>query len=212
MLNGLPARKLGMSQMFSKDGRFLPVTLLETGPCVVVCLRTKAKNGYDAVQLGFLTQKTHGLTNPEQGHLVKTGKMPKEAEEAPRVLKEFRVEAAESFQIGQEIKISDVFQVGDKVSVSGLSKGKGFQGVVKRYGMHGGPRTHGSRFHRRPGSIGTNTTPARVKKGQKLPGQTGNAMVTVRNLEIVAIDAEQNIVVVKGAVPGAIKGILVVRK
>ncbi len=210
MLNGLLARKLGMTQVFAPDGTLIPVTVLEAGPCYVVQRRTKEKDGYDAVQVGFLTQKPQRLTKPVREHLKKAGFADNEP--MPRHLKEFRINPDDEFELGQEIKVADVFAEGDKVAVTGKSKGKGFAGVIKRHGFHRGPMSHGSRFHRFPGSAGPSATPSHVRKGKKNPGHAGNKTVTVKNLEVVAVDPENNLLLVKGAVPGAVRSLVVVRK
>ena len=207
MLNGLLARKLGMTQVFLPDGTFVPVTVLETGPCFVVQRRTMDNDGYSAVQLGFFDQKPQRVTRPLLKHFEKAGlATPK------RYLKEFRVTPETELAPGQEIKVADVFAAGDIIKVSAKSKGRGFSGTIKRHNFHRGPVTHGSRNVREPGSIGTSASPARVGKGRKMPGQYGNKMVTIRNLQVVEVDAERNLMLVKGAVPGAVRSLIIVKK
>lgn len=204
MASGLLGKKLGMSQYFTPQGNLVPVTVLEVGPCVVVEKKTQKRDGYNAIQLGFQDAKEYRVNKPRKGHFKKNGITPK------KYLQEFPINGEETHQIGDEIRV-DVFSVGQKVDVSALSKGKGFAGVVKRYGFRGGPATHGSRFHRAPGSIGAAADPARVFKGTRLPGRMGGKRVTVQNLEIVQVDPERNLLLVKGAVPGPKKGLVGVR-
>jgi len=207
MLNGLLARKLGMTQVFLPDGTFVPVTVLETGPCFVVQRRTVDNDGYSAVQLGFMDQKPQRVSNPLRQHFAKAGlEIPK------RHLREFRVDPEAQLEPGQEIKVADVFNAGDIIKVSAKSKGRGFAGTIKRHNFHRGPTSHGSRNVREPGSIGTSATPARVGKGRKMPGQMGNKMVTIRNLEVVEVDTERNLLLVKGAVPGSVHSLIIVKK
>ncbi len=188
--------------MFTEDGSVKPVTAIEAGPCVVTQVRTPEKEGYSAVQLGFGEAKR--LNSPERGHLGKLGKF--------RHLREFRTDDVASIEIGQSVDVS-IFKAGDLVDVSGVSKGRGFAGGVKRHHFGGGPKTHGqSDRHRAPGSVGSGTTPGRVWKGLKMAGHMGNERVTVTHLEVVQADAERNLLLVKGAVPGAPKGLLLIRK
>jgi large subunit ribosomal protein L3 len=196
-------RKLGMSQVWSEDGRLIPVTVIEAGPCFVSQIKTKKSDGYDAVQLAFGDMKPGKATKPEAGHCAKAGLGPK------RDLHEMRVSEGDTFKRGQKITV-DIFEVGTKVDVVGTSKGKGFAGVMKRHNFKGGPGGHGSHFHRAPGSIGMCATPSRVLKGVGMPGHMGSETVTVKKLEVIKIDAEQNLLVVKGAVPGGKNGLLVV--
>lgn len=193
---GLIGKKLGMTTIFSEEGLAIPVTVLEVGPCTVTQVKEEKKDGYKAVQLGYQDVKEKHLKKPQIGQFKKTNVKPK------KYLKEFKIDNTEDYEIGQELK-ADVFAVGDKVDVSALSKGKGFQGVIKRHGFSGGPKTHGSHFHRAPGSIGQCAWPARVWKNIKLPGQMGNTKVTTQNLKVVDIKPEDNLILVSGAVPGA---------
>lgn len=204
MKKAIVAKKVGMTQIFSENGALIPVTVLEAGPCVVVQKKTVENDGYSAVQVGFVDAKTKLVTKPEKGHFDKANVAPK------KYLKEFKLENADTFEIGAEIK-ADMFAAGDKVDVSGVSKGKGYQGTIKRYNHHRGPMGHGSKSHRVVGSMSSATTPGRVKKGKKMPGQMGNVNVTVQNLEIVRADAEKNLLLIKGAVPGPKGAILVIK-
>jgi large subunit ribosomal protein L3 len=205
MKEGLIGRKVGMTQLFGKDGNVIPATVLRAGPCTVIELRTKSTHGYDAVQLGFEEQK-RGVTKPMAGHFKKAGVAPL------RILREVRLPKTEiTFQPGQRVTV-DLFNVGELVDVTGISKGKGFQGGVKRHGWAGGDATHGSMFHRAPGSIGASSDPSRVWPGHRLPGRMGGAKVTAQNLEVIRILPEQDLLVVKGAVPGANGGLVVIRK
>ncbi|MDD2392470.1 MAG: 50S ribosomal protein L3 [Eubacteriales bacterium] len=187
-------RKAGMTQLFTEDGTAVPVTVLECGPVSVVQVKTVENDGYTSVKVGYGEAKEKKLNKPAKGQFTKAGISAK------KFLREFRT--AESFDVGQEIKVSDMFAVGDKVDISGVSKGKGYAGVIKRYNQRTGPKTHGSMYHRRVGSMGANTDPARVFKGKKLPGHMGAVNVTVQNLEVVLVDGERNIIALKGAVPG----------
>jgi large subunit ribosomal protein L3 len=204
MMKAILGKKLGMTQVWSEDDRLVPVTVIEAGPCVVSQVKTEETDGYKAVQLAFGEIKPEKLNKPETGHLAKAGAEPK------RHLREFRVPDAGELKTGDEVKV-DVFEPGDTVHVSGTSKGKGFAGVIKRHNFSGGRATHGSHFHRTPGSVGQAATPSRVFKGKKMPGRMGGDTVTVRNLEIVRVDAEQNLLVVKGAVPGGKGSLLTIR-
>jgi large subunit ribosomal protein L3 len=202
---GIIGRKLGMTQIFDDSARAVPVTAIEAGPCRVAYVRTPDRDGYSAIQLAFEEVKEARLTKPELGHLTKTGVGPH------RHLVELRVADAGQFEVGQVIK-ADVFQPGERADVVGTSKGKGFAGVMKRHGFHGAPASHGTeRKHRTPGSIGAGTTPHHVFKGQKMAGRMGHDRVTVLNLEVVRVDPERNLILVKGAVPGPNGGIVVVR-
>ena len=202
MTLGLLGKKLGMTQVFREDGRAEPVTAVEAGPCVVTQVKTTTKDGYEAVQLGF--GEARRLTKPMEGHLRHTGKF--------RHLREMPARDLTEVQVGQRVDAS-LFQPGDLVDVTGTSKGRGFAGVVKRHGFHGGPKTHGqSDRHRAPGSIGGGTSPGRVFKGKKMAGHMGNARVTTRGLEVIQVDAERNLLLIKGAVPGARNGLLVIRQ
>ncbi|PKM67445.1 MAG: 50S ribosomal protein L3 [Firmicutes bacterium HGW-Firmicutes-2] len=204
MQKAIIARKVGMTQIFMEDGALVPVTVLQAGPCTVVQVKTVDNDGYSAIQIGFEDKKEKHTTQPLQGHFQKAGVTAK------RVLKEFRLENAETFEAGQAIT-ADIFAVGDMIDVSGTSKGKGFQGNIKRHGQTRGPMAHGSKYHRRPGSMGQASSPSKVFKGKNLPGHMGAVKVTIQNLEVVRVDAEQNLILVKGAVPGPKKSILTIR-
>lgn len=206
MVNKLIGKKLGMTRYFVEEGRSVPVTLVETGPCVVVQKKTVEKDGYEAIQVGFQFQgKKHRVSKPLQGHFSKSG------DKFFRYLRELRVDRADEFEIGQEIRV-DIFNIGDIVSVSGRTKGRGFQGVFKRWGFSGGKDTHGTRSHRVPGSIGSNTDPGRVFKGKKLPGRLGFERRTIRNLKVLDIRPEMNVIALKGAIPGSRNGLLEISK
>jgi len=205
MSRGLLGKKLGMTGYFTSEGRYFPVTVIEAGPCVVTQIKTRATDGYDALQLGFGERRKSRVNKPLQGHFKKSG------DQCFQYLREFVVDNPEAYNLGQEITV-DMFKVGDRVDVVGTTKGRGFAGVIKRYGFHRGPMTHGSRNVRRPGSIGCSAWPAKVIKGKKMPGQYGNDRKTVRNLEIVDIRPEDNVIMVKGAVPGAESGLMAVNK
>ena len=200
MQKGLIGRKVGMTQIFDEEGKVIPVTAIEVGPCTVTQIKTVEQDGYTAVQLGFGEVKERKLNKPELGHLSKNKLAPK------KYLREFRLDSVEGMKVGDELK-ADVFAVGDKVDVQGTSKGKGFQGVIKRHGQSRGPMGHGSMYHRRPGSMGSTSTPGRVFKGKKLPGHMGNTTVTIQNLKVVKVDTEKNAILVKGSVPGN-KGVI----
>jgi len=198
-------KKVGMTQIFDENGVVLPVTVIEAGPVTVVQRKTTETDGYSAVRVGFEAIAEKKLNKPDRGLFAKTKISPL------RYLKEFRVDDSDNFEVGQEIKVADVFQVGEKVDVSGISKGKGFQGVIKRFGQARGKETHGSMYHRRVGSMGAGTSPGRVFKGKKLPGHMGAERVTVQNLEVVKVDGERNLLIVKGAVPGPKGGLLEIK-
>ena len=204
MKKAIMAKKIGMTQVFTEAGTFIPVTVLEAGPCVVVQKKTVETDGYDAVQVGFMEAKAKSVNSPEKGHFAKAEIEPK------KVLKEFRLDDISALEIGSEIK-ADVFEVGDRVDVSGISKGKGYQGPIKRHGQHRGPMGHGSEYHRAVGSLSSGTTPGRVKKGKRMAGHMGSVKVTIENLEIVRADAEKNLLLIKGAVPGPKGAILVIK-
>jgi len=195
VMKGIFGKKIGMTQIFNEDGNVIPVTAIEAGPCVIVQKKTGKSDGYNAIQVGFGEAKEKNVVKPVKGHFSKANIPLK------KHLREIRVENAEEYTIGQEIK-ADVFGIGDLVDVTGTSKGKGFQGCIKRHGFHRGPMTHGSMYHRRPGSMGATTTPGRVFKGKKLPGHMGNVRVTIQNLVVAGVDAEKNILLIRGAVPG----------
>jgi len=199
---GLLGKKLGMTRVFDAEGRAIPVTALAMEPCVVLQKKTQDKEGYNAIQLGLVSKKESRMNKPEIGHSKAAGKG------GFYHIKEFRVEDPDQYEVGQSIGMDEVFKVGDLVDISATSKGKGFQGVMKRHGFHGGPGGHGSMFHRAPGSIGTSAWPSRVVKGKKLPGQMGNVRVTKKNMIVIDIRNEDNVMVVKGSVPGAKQGLL----
>jgi large subunit ribosomal protein L3 len=202
---GILGRKLGMTQVFDEASKAIPVTAIEAGPCKVAEVRTPERDGYSAIQLAFEEIKESKLTKPELGHLKKHGAGPH------RHLVELRIADTSSFQVGQVLR-ADVFEAGERADVVGTSKGKGFAGVMKRHGFHGAPGGHGTeRKHRSPGSVGAGTTPSRILKGKKMPGRMGHDRVTVLNLEVVRVDAERNLILVKGAVPGPTGGLVMVR-
>jgi large subunit ribosomal protein L3 len=204
MKKGIIGRKVGMTQIFDDQGHAIPVTVIEAGPCVVVQKKTVDEDGYSAIQVGYRPKKAHRVNRPLMGHLRKAGKG------AFYFLRELKVEDAENYEVGQEIK-ADIFEEGEYIDVTGYSKGKGFQGVVKRWGFAGGPGSHGSMFHGAPGSIGQCATPSKVWKNQKMPGQYGNERVTVLNLKVMKVIPEKNLILVKGAVPGSRNGLVVLR-
>jgi large subunit ribosomal protein L3 len=205
VIEGLLGRKIGMTQVFGATGEVIPVTVLEVGPCVVTQIRTQDRDGYEAVQVGFGTVPERKLTKPEQGHLRAAGRLV-------RHLREFDADNIEEHNVGDEIG-ADLFSEGQLVDVTGTSKGRGFQGVVKRHGFSGGPRTHGqSDRHRAPGSIGPGTTPGRVFKGTRMAGRMGNRRVTVQNLQVVEVLQDRNLVLVRGSVPGAKNGLIMIRR
>ena len=206
MIQGILGKKLGMTQVFVADGRRIPVTVVEAGPCTVLQKKTESIDGYNALQVGFSEKKTHRVNKPMMGHFKKAD------QGAFASLRELDVVNVDDYQVGDQITCDSVFKAGDIVDVTGTSKGKGFQGVIKRWGFSGGRATHGSHFHRAPGSIGMSATPARVQKGKKMPGQMGNGRVTLQNLEIVEVRPEQNLILVKGAIPGANQGLVLIRK
>ena len=204
-MSGIIGRKLGMTQIFDESGAVVPVTVIEAGPCPVVQVRTEDRDGYAAVQLGFGAQKDSRAPRAEKGHAAKAG-----LEAAPRVLKEFRFDEAPA--VGENVTVEG-FERGGRVKVTGVTKGRGFQGVMKRHGFGGGRASHGAtRVHRAPGSIGAGTNPSRVIKGKKLPGHMGAAQQTVRNLLVAKVDAERNLLYVRGAVPGPVNGVVFVTK
>ncbi|MEA4816950.1 MAG: 50S ribosomal protein L3 [Lachnospiraceae bacterium] len=204
MKKAIIAKKVGMTQVFTEKGNLVPVTVLEAGPCVVVQKKTMENDSYEAIQIGFGAVKEKQMTKPETGHFEKAGVAAK------KILKEFRLENVSAYEIGSEIK-ADVFEAGERVDVSGVSKGKGYQGTIKRYGQHRGPMAHGSKYHRALGSLSSGTTPGRVKKGKRMPGHMGAVNTTVQNLEVVRADAEKNLLLIKGAVPGPKGTILVIK-
>lgn len=195
MKKGIIGRKVGMTQIFDEKGNVIPVTVIEAGPCVVAQVKTVETDGYSAVQLGFGDVKEKKMNKPEKGHFAKANAANK------KHLREFKLDDAQNLKVGDEIK-ADVFVAGDKIDVQGITKGKGFQGVIKRHGQSRGPMGHGSMYHRRPGSMGSTSTPGRVFKGKKLPGHMGVATVTIQNLDVVRVDMDKNVILVKGSVPG----------
>ena len=221
MKKAILATKVGMTQIFSEDGVLTPVTVLQAGPCVVTQIKTMENDGYEAVQVGFVDKKEkvvnrdangkkevrnrHGVNKPEKGHFDKAGVSGK------RYVREFRFENCADYNLADEIK-ADIFTAGDKVDATAISKGKGFQGAIKRLGQHRGPMAHGSKFHRHQGSNGSATTPGRVFKGKGMPGQMGNKRVTTQNLEVVRVDIENNLILVKGAVPGPKKSLVTLKE
>ncbi len=208
MKKAILGKKIGMTQIFLNDGRLVPVTVVEAGPCTVTQVKTCKKDGYEAVQVGFgeLTeQRAQKLKNkPELGHFAKAG-VP-----ATRYLRELRLDDISSLKVGDQIKV-DIFAEGDKIDVTGISKGHGYTGVIQRWNQHTGPMSHGSKYHRGVGSLSANSDPSRVFKGKKMAGQYGNEKVTVQNLEVIRVDAERNLLLVKGALPGANGALLFVR-
>ena len=204
-MSALIGKKIGMTNVFSATGELVPVTVIQVGPCVVTQVKTVETDGYNSLQLGFDEKKVEKLTKPIAGHLKKS------TDKGFRVLKEFRTDDVESVELGSTLSV-DVFKVGEKVNVSGVSKGRGFQGTIKRHGFARGPETHGSRNHRKPGSVGNSAWPGKIIKGKKMPGHMGVNRETVKNLTIMDIKHEDNLLLVKGAVPGCKTGILEVRK
>lgn len=204
MKKAIIAKKVGMTQIFTENGALIPVTVLEAGPCTVVQKKTTENDGYEAIQVGFVEAKAKHVTKPAKGHFDKAGVTAK------KYLKEFRLEDVSAYEVGAEIK-ADVFAAGEKVDVSGVSKGKGFQSTIKRYNAQRGPMGHGSKSHRVVGSMSSGTTPGRVKKNKKMPGHMGSVNVTVQNIEVVRADAEKNMLLVKGAVPGPKGAVLVIK-
>ena len=205
MVTELLGKKLGMTRFFTEDGRWIDVTLVEAGPCTVVQRKTRDKDGYEAVQLGYGEVQERRLRKPQLGHFKKAGVTLK------RTLKEVRVDAASELKTGDEIK-ADIFQAGDRIDVSGTSKGRGYAGVHRRHHFGGGPESHGSTFHRRPGSIGQSSDPSKVFKGMRMAGHMGAARITTQNLEVVNVDVAKNLLVVRGSVPGANGGMVIVKK
>lgn len=204
MKKAIIGKKLGMTQIFDENNKVVPVTVIEAGPCVVTQKKTVEKDGYEAIQVGYGVIKEKLVNKPLKGHFSKAGV------ESKRLLKEFKLENSNDYQVGQELK-ADLFVAGDKVDVSGVSKGKGFQGTIKRWNGHRGPMSHGSKFHRSVGSMGASSDPSRTFKNKKMPGHMGNRNTTVLNLEVVKIMPEKNIILIKGGVPGPNKGFVVIR-
>ena len=221
MKKAILATKVGMTQIFNEDGTLVPVTVLQAGPCVVTQVKTAENDGYSAVQVGFVDKKEkvvnkdksgkkeiahrHGVNKAMKGHFDKAGVSCK------RYVREFKLDNAEEYTLGSEIK-ADVFAAGDKIDASAISKGKGFQGAIKRHGQHRGPMAHGSKFHRHQGSNGACSSPSRVFKGKGMPGHMGCVKVTVQNLEVVRVDAENNLLLIKGAVPGPKKALVTIKE
>ena len=205
MKKAILTTKVGMTQVFSEDGVLTPVTVLQAGPCVVTQVKTVENDGYSAVQVGFGDIREKLVNKPKKGHFAKAGVAVK------RFVKEFRFENAAEYEVGQEIK-ADIFAAGDHIDATAVSKGKGFQGAIKRHGQSRGPMAHGSKYHRHAGSNGSATTPGRVFKGKHMPGHMGAVRVTVQNLEVVSVDAEKNLILVKGAVPGPKKSLVMLKE
>ena len=221
MKKAILATKVGMTQIFNEDGVLTPVTVLQAGPCVVTQIKTVENDGYSAVQVGFVDKKDkivtkdasgkkeiahrHGVTKAEKGHFDKAGVSSK------RFVREFKFENADEYTLAQEIT-ADIFAAGDKVDATAISKGKGFQGAIKRHNQHRGPMTHGSKFHRHAGSNGAASDPSKVFKGKKMPGHMGSKRITIQNLEIVRVDAENNLILVKGSVPGPKKSLVTIKE
>ena len=199
-------KKVGMTQVFDENGIVIPVTVIQAGPCAVVQKKTVENDGYTAVRLGYEEVPEKGVNKPEKGLFTKVNVTPR------RYLREIRTDDVDSFEVGQEINVADMFSSGDKIDVSGTSKGKGFQGVMRRFGSSRGPESHGSKYHRRVGSMGAGSSPGKVFKGKKLPGRMGRDRVTVQNLDVVRVDGERNLLLVKGAVPGPKGGLVIVRE
>lgn len=205
MKKAILATKVGMTQIFDENGVLVPVTVLQAGPCVVTQIKTEDNDGYSAVQVGFVDKREKLVNKPMKGQFDKAGVSYK------RYLKELKFENASEYEVGQEIK-ADIFEAGDHIDATAISKGKGFQGAIKRHGQSRGPMTHGSKYHRHAGSNGAASDPSKVFKGKKMPGQMGNKRVTVQNLEIVQVDAENNLLLIKGAVPGPKKSLVTIKE
>ena len=205
MKKAILATKVGMTQIFDENGVLIPVTVLQAGPCVVTQVKTVDNDGYKAVQVGFVDKRDKLVNKPQKGHFDKAGVSYK------RYVSELRLENAEEYSVKDEIK-ADIFAQGDKIDATAISKGKGFQGAIKRYGQSRGPMAHGSKFHRHQGSNGSATTPGRVFKGKGMPGQMGNKQITIQNLEVVKVDTENNLLLIKGAVPGPKKSLVTIKE
>lgn len=205
MKKAILATKVGMTQIFNEDGTLVPVTVLQAGPCVVTQVKTVDNDGYSAVQVGFVDKREKLVSKPMKGHFDKAGVSYK------RYVREFKLENAEEFNVKDEIK-ADVFAAGDKVDATAISKGKGFQGAIKRHGQSRGPMAHGSKYHRHAGSNGACSDPSKVFKGKKMPGHMGAKQITIQNLEIVKVDSENNLILVKGAVPGPKKSLVTIKE
>ncbi|HEY5576127.1 MAG TPA: 50S ribosomal protein L3 [Clostridiaceae bacterium] len=204
MKKAILGRKLGMTQIFDENGKVVPVTVIEAGPCVVTQIKTEEKDGYDAIQVGFDDIREKLVNKPRQGQFKKAGASLK------RILREFRLEDISAYELGQEI-LADVFDAGERVDVSGVSKGKGFQGVIKRWNASRGPMSHGSKFHRAPGSMGASSDPSRTFKNKHMPGHMGNVNTTVLNLKVAKVMPEKNLILIKGGVPGPNRGYVVIK-
>ena len=205
MKKAILATKVGMTQIFNEDGVLVPVTVLQAGPCVVTQVKTEENDGYKAVQVGFVDKREKLASKPVKGHFDKAGVAYK------RFVREFRLDNAEEYSVKDEIK-ADIFAAGDKIDATAVSKGKGFQGAIKRHGQSRGPMAHGSKYHRHAGSNGACSDPSKVFKGKKMPGHMGSKRVTVQNLEVVKVDAENNLILVKGAVPGPKKSLVTIKE
>ena len=205
MKKAILATKVGMTQIFNENGALVPVTVLQAGPCVVTQVKTAENDGYKAVQVGFVDKREKLVNKPQRGHFDKAGVSYK------RYVREFKFENAEEYSVKDEIK-ADIFAAGDKIDATAISKGKGFQGAIKRFGQHRGPMAHGSKFHRHQGSNGSATTPGRVFKGKGMPGHMGSKQITVQNLEVVKVDVDNNLILVKGAVPGPKKSLVTIKE
>ena len=204
MKKGIIGKKIGMTQIFDEKGNVIPVTVIETEGNIVTQIKTVETDGYNSIQLGYGEIKDKHINKPEAAHFAKAKLANK------KHLTEFRIDSVEEYKVGDEVK-ADIFEAGEKVDVQGTSKGKGFQGVIKRHGQHRGPMGHGSMYHRRPGSMGATSTPGRVFKGKKLPGHMGRVTITIQNLDVVRVDMDKNVILVKGSVPGAKGAILKVK-
>ena len=205
MKKAILATKVGMTQTFNDEGVLIPVTVLQAGPCVVTQVKTEENDGYSAVQVGYMDKREKLVNKPMKGHFDKAGVSTK------RFVREFKLDNAAEYELGQEIKV-DVFEAGDHIDATAISKGKGYQGAIKRHGQSRGPMAHGSKYHRHAGSNGAASDPSKVFKGKKMPGQMGNKQITVQNLEVVRVDAENNLLLVKGAVPGPKKSLVTVKE
>ncbi|WP_349944686.1 50S ribosomal protein L3 [Lacrimispora sp. BS-2] len=205
MKKGILATKVGMTQIFNENGVLTPVTVLQAGPCVVTQVKTVENDGYSAVQVGYVDKREKLVSKPVKGHFDKAGVSYK------RYVREFKLENADQYSVKDEIK-AEIFAAGDKIDATAISKGKGFQGAIKRHGQSRGPMAHGSKFHRHAGSNGAASDPSKVFKGKKMPGQMGNKRITIQNLEIVKVDAENNLILVKGAVPGPKKSLVTIKE
>lgn len=207
---GMIGKKLGMTQVYDENGSVVPVTVVMAGPCQILEVKKQDKAGYSAVKLGF-DEKVKNINRAEKGYFASVSKTADKKITPKRIQKEFRVEDTSSYKAGDVLN-ADLFAKDEMIDVIGISKGKGFQGVIKRYGFSGGPATHGSKFHRRPGAIGAHTFPGRVWKGQQMPGHMGNEQITVKNLKVFQVDAENNLLLIKGAIPGPNTGIVFIKK